>query len=1166
MRGCRRLSFLLSVMAFILLGTERGKILASSSPEPSEAQNQPQDNYTPSEMARQIETRMKAYADPGPFPFPPISTTLRTTAPDLVEKVEAPYFSSLDYQYLSVRLLRFAKGFLNEGNLIKAKEYFEKATRYYKLARALWQGSYDVLDKAYDAAQWIVVYQASKTALGFAIPGALGEAAKGLGVAGSTIFDIGTLYTDYLLDKSIVSQQEARKRLIFNAIAFTLVKFTGIAEASGDVVKHGWGSSRAYPVLQKIIGTSEFKDAVLKEFMRLGGDVGDHVSQKVIEEVVEMLVSGAVGILTPTPTPRPISSPPPQPIASPPRDQKHEGVYYLELVHEHWKLLQEGRMGDLRSRIELAIKRIDVILQSETRRNVLGYATTAKENLERIYQTLIRENQIDEEAFKIPTAEEIADPDVISRNTEHPVYSCIAGPKGIALGDEPRRQCKAFVRYVLQSAGLSDVPLDSNVRSTWPLPWQSVAVKDAELLLKNAQRGDVFWIQIGSDSNPWGHWGFIWDNDGAQVTVFDANYEGYRNSIFGKLGKRAWDRSSGKLEQMYVYRQPRLKTPPITTEATFASGLIMDRSGSMGFRMAHEIITRIQAAKEAAKPFGDLLEQGDGVSIVSFSSDASVNLNFGAVPIPNDRSRFKASIDSLQAAGSTNIGSGIELMYGQLKDSGAGKKVALLLSDGAHNTGPPPDRVIAKYPELMDKKNWRIYTVGFGSGEEFNEEQLKKIAEMTGGEYQHIQSGSHLGSFYAQILERSKQNTLYQFFPDWIKPGESDQWQFLLDSLQGPAKVLTTWGGSDLGVEIVTPSGAIITPATAAQNPAIRFSRGSNYIFYEIQKPAVGTWAVKVTGLDVPPEGERYFLQISGASPVETNVEDTPPLYAPGEFVRIKVAVRSREQHSSGWVVTGGVRASISAQVMRPDTQTESLAFFDDGNHADGKAGDGVFGATYKNTAAEGDYKVKFAIGGPLTRTITWGFSVDKRIAVPPVAGLGNGAFEVPWQQAEISVLGVTQKIASAKAARSLSLIHKGSGFSRTLSGEFLVVRFALTNNSDEPVRLIRRVRTVGLAGRQDATVEIAFKDDKIQFHHYCSDATGKMYQPEDLAGYSIAGEVVDNAPIETGRTVYYSLVYRMPLGVLQGIKYMMETHYQEEIAGRVRTTIPWSDVQDASP
>ncbi len=95
--------------------------------------------------------------------------------------------------------------------------------------------------------------------------------------------------------------------------------------------------------------------------------------------------------------------------------------------------------------------------------------------------------------------------------------------------------------------------------------------------------------------------------------------------------------------------------------------------------------------------------------------------------------------------------------------------------------------------------------------------------------------------------------------------------------------------------------------------------------------------------------------------------------------------------------------------------------------------------------------------------------------------------------------------------------------------------------------------------------VEVAFRDDKIQFRHYCSDAMGKKYHPEALGGYSLRGEVEDGAPIEKGKTVAYSLIYKMPLGLRQGIKYVIDTRYQGETAGRVRTSIPWSEVKGAA-
>lgn len=237
-------------------------------------------------LTEEIDKKLKLYSDKSGFSQPPISLILRMTTPDLVEKVENIYFSALDYQFLSLRSLRYAKEFSNEGKTSKANEYLEKADRYYKLATSLQGDSLAVLDSTISAAQWTVVYKASRTALGFAT--------TGLGVGPSTIFDAGTLYTDYALDKSMMPLEEAKKNLIAKAISRTLLQFTGTSELVGDTVKHGWGSSGAFPALQKIIGSSEFKDAALKEFMRLGGDLGDYAAKLALEEGLSRTIKAAV--------------------------------------------------------------------------------------------------------------------------------------------------------------------------------------------------------------------------------------------------------------------------------------------------------------------------------------------------------------------------------------------------------------------------------------------------------------------------------------------------------------------------------------------------------------------------------------------------------------------------------------------------------------------------------------------------------------------------------------------------------------------------------------------------------------------------------------------------------------------------------------------------------
>jgi len=260
----------------------------SSKEKVAEIENSNEDEEK-EKLSQQINTKLKSYSYTDSFPLPPISQTLRIIEPDLVERVESIYFTALDYQFYSLRSLRFARGFLNEGEVAKSKKYIEKADRYYKLATSLLRDSFSVLDNTYSAAQWKAIYIASRTALGFTT--------TGLGIKASTLYDIGTLYTDYLLDTSTTSIEESNKNLIVNAISIVLLRSTGASDLVGDTVKYGWGSSQAFPVLQKIMGSSEFKDMVLKEFMRLGGDVGDYAAKKTIEEVLEKIIKVSFDVI-----------------------------------------------------------------------------------------------------------------------------------------------------------------------------------------------------------------------------------------------------------------------------------------------------------------------------------------------------------------------------------------------------------------------------------------------------------------------------------------------------------------------------------------------------------------------------------------------------------------------------------------------------------------------------------------------------------------------------------------------------------------------------------------------------------------------------------------------------------------------------------------------------
>jgi Ca-activated chloride channel family protein len=225
--------------------------------------------------------------------------------------------------------------------------------------------------------------------------------------------------------------------------------------------------------------------------------------------------------------------------------------------------------------------------------------------------------------------------------------------------------------------------------------------------------------------------------------------------------------------------------------------LAMDTSGSM--RATDVEPNRMVAAQAAAKSFVSEQPHGTRIGVVTFAGTAAV----AQVPT-NNREEILAAIDRFQLQRATAIGSGIlmslkaifpeaefdlqswnprreasrDLLSGApLDQAGETKKpaakpvppgsyasaVILLLSDGRSNTGPDP----IEAARIAAEHGVRVYTVGFGTtgGEvlrfegwsmrvRLDEQTLKKIAELTQGEYYYAGTAADLKKVYETLSSR----------------------------------------------------------------------------------------------------------------------------------------------------------------------------------------------------------------------------------------------------------------------------------------------------------------------------------------------------------------------------------------------------------------------------
>jgi Ca-activated chloride channel family protein len=185
---------------------------------------------------------------------------------------------------------------------------------------------------------------------------------------------------------------------------------------------------------------------------------------------------------------------------------------------------------------------------------------------------------------------------------------------------------------------------------------------------------------------------------------------------------------------------------------------------SLSMKAVDVLPSRLDAAKEAAKSFVDLLPPRINVGLVKFGGTASV-----VVSPSTDRDALKVAIDKLQTQDSTAIGEAIETCLDSIKtfshdatpkgDKPPAARI-VLLSDGASNKGRSPmqganDAKAAQVPVstiAFGKDDGVVDLPGYGPQPVPPDPQtLHAVADATGGSFHTADSATELKSVYANI-------------------------------------------------------------------------------------------------------------------------------------------------------------------------------------------------------------------------------------------------------------------------------------------------------------------------------------------------------------------------------------------------------------------------------
>ncbi|MDR1271246.1 MAG: VWA domain-containing protein [Planctomycetaceae bacterium] len=189
---------------------------------------------------------------------------------------------------------------------------------------------------------------------------------------------------------------------------------------------------------------------------------------------------------------------------------------------------------------------------------------------------------------------------------------------------------------------------------------------------------------------------------------------------------------------------------------SLAISLVIDRSGSMGGQ-------KMELAKDAAKAAVELLAPRDFVTVIAFDHESYVVC---AMQSAVSTGTINSAISTIEAAGGTNIYSGLIDAHEQLRRTSAKLKHVILLTDG-HSSPGDYDGIVRQ----MVNDQITVSTVGVGDADN---ELLKMIAENGKGRHYSCNDPKAIPQIFAKETITAGKSAIHEmpFVPVIITPTE----------------------------------------------------------------------------------------------------------------------------------------------------------------------------------------------------------------------------------------------------------------------------------------------------------------------------------------------------------------------------------------------------------
>ncbi len=309
----------------------------------------------------------------------------------------------------------------------------------------------------------------------------------------------------------------------------------------------------------------------------------------------------------------------------------------------------------------------------------------------------------------------------------------------------------------------------------------------------------------------------------------------------------------------------------------------------------------------------------------------------------------------------TSIGAGLQVGQNQLNAYGSEKseKAIILMSDGWENTPPMVANIL---PGIISDKI-KVCTVGLG----FNSDMglLNNIAQQTGCAYKFAATAEALQEIYQDLWSEISGEDTVKKIKETIKPMETITKFAYLDSSMHSATFSLSWPGSNIDLTLIDPNGNEINHNT--NDPNVEFVEGDTYEFYRIDNPTNGEWQLNFYGQDIPVGGEDFVFTLSGINGLILEAELDKAEYFQGERIKITAFVQDPIMDVDDPQYVS--EASFDIRAIYPDQSISSFQLFDDGNHEDGGASDGVYANIFNGAQTSGSYAFTIKAEGATNRS-----------------------------------------------------------------------------------------------------------------------------------------------------------------------------------------------------